>query len=192
MTGLFGGAFDPPHNGHVALAERAIAHFRLERLIVLPTGAPPHKSVETDAETRLELARAAFADVARAEVSRWEIDRPGPSYTVETVEHWPGSIFLVGADEFADFLSWRDPDEVLVHARLGVATRPGYRADELEHVLARLERPERVEFFELEPLPISSREIRARVAAREPIEGLVPAAVAELIQRLGLYREHDD
>ena len=189
MTGLFGGAFDPPHAGHVALACRGIEHFRLDRLIVLPTGIAPHKRVRTDAETRLRLAVAAFADLPHTEVSRWEIDRGGPSYTIETVRHWPGSIFLVGADEFAEFATWRQPDGVLEHARLGVGTRPGYPRALLEQVLSGLARRDRVEFFELDPVPVSSRDIRERVARGEPIDELVPPAVATEIARAGLYRE---
>jgi nicotinate-nucleotide adenylyltransferase len=189
VIGLFGGAFDPPHTGHVALATRAIEHFGLERLIVLPTGVAPHKSVRADAETRLRLARAAFADVPRAEVSRWELDRDGPSYTVETVRQWPGSVLVIGADQFADFLTWHKPNEVLEHARLGVATRSGYERAELERVRSRLARPERVEFFELEPVPVSSRQIRALVARGEAIDGLVPPRVREEIARSNLYGE---
>ena len=188
MIGLFGGAFDPPHIGHLALATRALAHFGLDRLIVLPTGLAPHKSVATDPETRFRLALAAFRRLPRTEVSRWEIDREGPSYTVDAVRQWPDATFLVGADEFADFLTWREPDEVLEHARLGVAARPGYGRGQLELVLAGLRRPERVEFFELEPVPVSSRDIRARVARGESIEQLVPAEVAEEIAQAGLYR----
>ena len=96
--------------------------------------------------------------------------------------------FVVGADEFCGFLDWKDPDGVLEHAQLLVASRPGFPQERLDQVLAGLERPGRVEFFELQPLPISSREIRARVARGEPIDHLVPPGVAELIEELGLYR----
>ena len=188
MTGLFGGAFDPPHNGHLALARRARAHFGLDRLIVLPTGRAPHKRVETDPETRFHLASLAFAGMPGLEVSRWEIDCDAPSYTVETVRHWPGSVFVVGADEFADFLAWHEPDAILQHARLGVATRPGYPRERLEPVLTGLARAERVELFELEPNPVSSRELRARAARGESLSGLVPPAVADEIEQRGLYR----
>ena len=191
-TGLFGGAFDPPHNGHVALVHRACDHFALERVIVLPTGEPPHKRVETDAEIRYRLAVAAFAELPGVDVSRHELDSPGPSYTADTAR-WAGAryddpIFLVGADEFADFPRWRDPDEVLTHLRLGVAARPGYERDALERVLAAVARPERVELFELEPLPIASRDIRERVARGDSIAAFVPPEVAALIDELGLYR----
>jgi nicotinate-nucleotide adenylyltransferase len=191
-VGLLGGAFDPPHLGHVELARDALSRFNLEQLVVVVTGRPPHKLVETGAETRLGLAEAAFGGLDGVEVSRWEIDRGEPSFTVDTVrwakERWGDVGFVVGADEFCGFLDWKDPDGVLEHARLLVASRPGFPQGRLDRVLAGLARPERVEFFEIQPLPISSREIRARLAQGEPIDHLVPPAVAELIQELGLYR----
>ncbi|HEX2045310.1 MAG TPA: nicotinate (nicotinamide) nucleotide adenylyltransferase [Gaiellaceae bacterium] len=191
MTGLLGGAFDPPHNGHVALADAALVRFALARLVVVVTGTPPHKRVGTDAETRFRLAEAAFGGRPRVELSRHELERPGPSYTVDTARwaeaQWGDVVFLVGADEFAAFLRWRQPDDVLAHVRLGVATRPGYPREELEPVLAGLARPERVDFFEIPEIPISSREVRRRVAGAEPIDGLVPERVGELIAELRLY-----
>jgi nicotinate-nucleotide adenylyltransferase len=193
VTGLFGGAFDPPHNGHVALAEDAIQHFGFERLVVLPVGQAPHKLVETDALARLELVQAAFAGRPKTEVSAHDVEREGPAYTVDTVRwarhRWGDVVFLVGADEFGDFLQWKDPDEILEHARIAVATRPGYPPERAEQVLAHLARPEQVAFFAIEPLPISSTQIRARVARGESIDGLVPPGVAALIAERGLYRE---
>lgn len=192
MTGLFGGAFDPPHVGHVALAEAAIAHFALERLVVIPTGVAPHKEVTTPAEVRCRLAEAAFAGVPRVEISRWEIERGEPSYTLETTrwarERYGELIFLVGADQFAKLETWHRPDDVLELARLGVATRPGYPREALDEVLAKLRDPSRVEFFELEPQPVSSTAVRARAARGESLDGLVPPAVARLVAELGLYR----
>jgi nicotinate-nucleotide adenylyltransferase len=191
-VGLLGGTFDPPHLGHLALAEAALERFALERLIVVVTGVPPHKHTRTDAETRFRLAQAAFGGRRRVELSRHELERAGPSYTVETARwaavRWGDAIFLVGADEFADFLLWRDPDAILEHVRLAVGTRPGYRREDLELVLANLTKPERVEFFEIPALPISSREIRRRVAEGDEIATLVPERVARLIDELGLYR----
>jgi nicotinate-nucleotide adenylyltransferase len=192
-VGLLGGAFDPPHLGHVELAREALSRFGPERLVVVVTGRAPHKLIETGAETRLRLAEAAFGDLDRAEVSRWEIDRAEPSYTIDTVrwanDRWGEIAFVVGADEFSHFLDWKDPDGVLDCARLLVAGRPGFPQELLDRVLAGLRHPERVEFFEIQPLPISSREIRARVARGEPIDALVPAAVAKLIEELALYRD---
>ena len=194
MTGLFGGAFDPPHNGHLALARAALDHFALERLVIAPGGRPPLKRAETltDPETRLRLVEAAFAELPRTEISRIDVDRPQPAYSHETVrwasERWRDLIFLIGADRFADFLRWKSPDEVLRHARLGVATRPGVPRDQLDEVLSQLEQTDRVLFFEIPAVDVSSREIRRRVAAGETIDELVPPSVAALIAELGLYR----
>ena len=191
-VGLLGGAFDPPHNGHLALARDAFEHFAFDRLVVLPTGDPPHKAAIADAETRYRLTVAAFSGLPNVELSRHELDREGRSYTVETArwarERYDDPVFLVGADEFSDFLTWRAPDEVLEHVRLGVASRPGLPAQRLEAVMANLRRPNRVELFAIEPLPIASRDIRARVGAGESVDALVPAAVGSLIEELGLYR----
>ncbi len=191
--GILGGTFDPPHVGHVALAETALRELALDRLLVVVVGTPPHKHVETDAETRFRLAQAAFATIQNVEVSRHELEREGPSYTLETARwarsaYGDGVVFVVGADEFADFLMWRDPNGVLEHARLAVATRPGYERDRLEEVRGRLHRPARVVYFELMPIPISSRDIRARVGRGQPIDDLVPPAVARVVAELGLYR----
>jgi len=97
-------------------------------------------------------------------------------------------LVLIGADQFADFLTWKDPEGVLALSRIGVATRPGFPLERLDSVLQQLSRPDRVELFEIEPVSISSREIRERVGRGESIDGLVPPAVAELIESLGLYR----
>jgi nicotinate-nucleotide adenylyltransferase len=186
-TGLFGGAFDPPHLGHVALARAAIRHFGLDRLLVLVVEHPGHKEVQTEPETRLRLAEAAFADVPEAEV------RLEPSArTVDSLrdDRYGDAIFLIGADQFAGFAGWKEPDDLLEHVRLGVATRPGVPRERLDEVLAGLRRPHRVEFFELEPVDVSSRELRRRAAAGEPIDPFVPPGVADLVRSRGLYR-HD-
>jgi nicotinic acid mononucleotide adenylyltransferase len=97
-------------------------------------------------------------------------------------------MFLIGADEFCDFGSWKEPDEVLRLTRLGVATRPGFPRERLERVLAELAEPERVVFFEIEPTPVSSRELRARLAAGGDVAADVPPAVEAIIRAEGLYR----
>lgn len=193
LTALLGGTFNPPHDGHLALIRGALEHFEPERLLVTVTGQTPHKEVAVDAEVRLQLAEAAFAGLPRTEVSRIDIDRPQPAYSLDTVrwacERWGAIVFLVGADRFADFMTWRQPNDVLRVARLGVATRPGVGASDLTSVLEAVEHPEQVEFFEIEPVPVSSSEVRSRVASGRPIDDLVPPAVAVLIDELGLYRE---
>jgi nicotinate-nucleotide adenylyltransferase len=179
---LYGGAFDPPHLGHVAVAEAARTRFAVERLVVLVSERPAHRTVHASAQDRLALARAAFPgdDV-----------RPDPyARTVELLraESFDDPVFVVGADQFRGFLSWSEPAEVLERTRLAVATRPGFPQPELDAVLAQLDRSERVLFFEIEPNPAASTDIRARTAAGESLDDLVPPAVARLIEERALYR----
>ena len=184
--GILGGAFDPPHLGHVALARRAIAHFGLDRLLVRVVAAPAHREVEASPEERLDLTRLAFADVPEAEVSLDPFRRTVDSLVALGLDD---PVFVIGADQLVAFPSWHDPDRVLELARLGVAARPGVARPEVDAVIAQLSRPERVELFELEPLPISSSDVRKRTGRGEPLADLVPARVAEEIGQRGLYRE---
>jgi nicotinate-nucleotide adenylyltransferase len=179
---LYGGAFDPPHLGHVAVAAAARERFGVERLVVLVNELPAHRSVHASAEDRLTLARAAFpGDDVRLD--------PHP-HTVELLraEHFDDPVFVIGADQFRNFLSWSEPAEVLERTRIAVAARPGFPQVALDGVLGQLDRPEQVLFFEIEPNPAASTVVRAGVAAGEPLDQLVPAAVAELISERGLYR----
>ena len=184
MTGLFGGAFDPPHNGHVALVQAAIDRFSLARVLVLVVVDPGHRDVTLPFPERFDLARLAFETVPRTEVVPEE-----HAYTVDALRNRPveDGIFLIGADEFAGFLAWKDPNGVLAQVRLGVAARPGVDPAAFDAVLAALERPERVEFFEIPAVPVSARDIRARLAQGEPVHDLVPQAVAHRIETAGLY-----
>ncbi len=184
-VGVLGGAFDPPHDGHVALALGAVAHFGFTRLLVRVVAAPGHRSVAAPADDRLALARLAFAFVRGAEVVLDPYAR-----TVDSLEvlDLGDPVFLIGADELVSFPTWKDPDRVLELARLGVAIRPGVARDRLDAVIAELSRPDRVELFEIEQLTISSSEIRDRVGREEPIGDLVPLSVAAEIERRGLYR----
>ena len=183
MTVLYGGAFDPPHLGHVAVADAARERLETPRLVVLVSERPVHRDVVAPVEFRLVLARAAFQgdDV--------HLD-PYPR-TVDLLrrESFPDPIFVIGADQFAGFLSWKEPEEVLTLARLAVATRPGFPQLALDDVLERLGHPDRVLFFEIEPNAAASRDVRALAAAGEPLDGLVPAAVAELLRERNPYRE---
>jgi len=183
-VGVFGGAFDPPHVGHVELARRGIERFDLDRLLVRVVEEPGHKDVATAPQIRLFLTELAFAALDEAEVSLDPFARTVDSLAALALDD---PVFLVGADEFASFLAWKEPERVLDLARLGVATRPGVDRARLDDVLARLERPDRIVFFEIDPLPVSSSDIRARAAAGEPLAGLVPDAVEAEIARLGLY-----
>ena len=184
-VGIFGGAFDPPHNGHLALAREAIDYFRLSRLLVRVVADPGHKDVETAPEVRLALAELAFATLDEADVSLDPFAR-----TVDSLEalglHDP--VFLLGADELAAFPTWTRPERVLELARIGAATRPGSDPQDLARVVRSLPLPDRVELFPITPHAISSSAVRERVGRGLPIDDLVPAAVAAEIDRLGLYR----
>lgn len=184
-TGVLGGAFDPPHAGHVALARAAVGRFALDRLLVRVVADPGHKEVGTPADVRLMLAEIAFADVPGAEVSFEPHGR-----TVDALEALAldDPIFVIGADELAGFLDWKEPQRVLDLARLAVGTRPGVEGSLLEEVIAVIGRPERITVFPIPPHPISSTELRALAAAGAPLVPYVPEDVAREVERLGLYR----
>jgi nicotinate-nucleotide adenylyltransferase len=184
--GLYGGAFDPPHRGHVELAQTAKRALGLDRLLVLVAADPGHKRVHTPAGVRLALARVAFPDD--------EVLLDEHARTIDLLRahpEWDGATLVIGADQFADFLEWKEPDEVLRRVRVAVAARPGYPPGRLRAVLDELGQADRVEFFELEPIPLASSELRGRFARGEEIGADVPAAAADLIRRDGLYTEVD-
>ena len=179
MIGVLGGVFDPPHNGHVALAEAALRELGLEELVILVVVKPGHRSCVEDADTRLALAEAAFAAVPRTRVERDE-----NSYTVDAVKRgrFGDAVFIVGADEGAAFPHWKEPDEILRWVRLAVGTRSGHAPPDLKRY------GERVIPLELASPPISSNEVRARIRGGERVDDLVPSDVALLIEERGLYR----
>jgi nicotinate-nucleotide adenylyltransferase len=174
--GVFGGRFDPPHVGHLALARTATEHFGLGELHVTVVADAAHKQSEASAEDRLAMARFTFAGLA----ATVELERH--RYTVDALEDkgYDDPIFLIGADELAAFPTWKQPERVLELARLGVATRPGWEPERGS---------DRIEVFELEPHPVSSTEIRERAGRGEPIDGLVVPAVAAYIAEHDLYRD---
>ena len=174
-VGLLGGAFDPPHNGHVALVEAAERAFAFDRLLVLVSEDPGHKRTYAPAEARLQLAAAAFPG---REV---ELDPFARTVDMLRARRFDDPVFLIGADQFAAFGSWKEPDTVLELARLGVATRPG-------HPLPSNCRSERISLFDIPEIDATSTEVRRRVAAGEPIGDLVSEGVALLIAELRLYR----
>ena len=176
VTGIFGGRFDPPHVGHLALARAALEQLGIDRLVVTVVVEAAHKASFAPSADRLAMAQLTFAELA-ADVQLEEY-----RYTVDALEarDYGDAIFLIGADELADFPTWKEPERVLELARLGVAARPGY---------APARASERIEPFELEPNGVSSSEIRARVRRGEPINGLVLPAVAAYVAEHGLYRD---
>ena len=177
MIGLLGGSFDPPHNGHVALADAAVEQLPIDRLVVLVAERPGHREPPTvDADTRLKLARAAFPDA--------DVELEAHPFTVDAVRgsRFDDAVFILGADQAGAFGTWKEPEEVLKHVKLGVGTRAGYPQPDLNRF------GDRVLRFELDSPDISSSEVRRRVAAGETIDDLVPPAVARLIEELELYR----
>ena len=186
--GVFGGTFDPPHLGHLLLAECARETLALDRVVFVPARVPPHRAPKrpSPADVRVRLLRAALYGTGFT-VSTLELSRPGPSYTVDTLEAMKtrsdGLWLLLGADSLLDLPSWRDPDGILAHARLAVAARPGFVPRRIPARIAR-----RVDWLPNAPVDISSRDLRRRVAAGRSIRFLVPDRVARLVETLGLYR----
>jgi nicotinate-nucleotide adenylyltransferase len=174
---LLGGTFDPPQNGHLALAHAALDQLPIDRLVVLVAADPGHREAVADPETRLRLAQAAFSGLG-------EVVLDPNAFTVDALRggRFGDVLFIVGADEGVAFPGWKEPEEVLRRARLAVGTRSGYPPPDLERY------GDRVVSFELDSPPVSSSEVRERVARGEPIGELVPEAVDRAISELGLYR----
>jgi nicotinate-nucleotide adenylyltransferase len=179
MIGILGGTFDPPHNGHLALAEAAKRELGLEQVVALLAATPGHRACAEDADVRERLTRAAFSDRPDVRVVRDE-----HPYTVDAVKdgRFGDAVFIVGADEGAAFPWWESPEEILRWVKLAVGTRSGYPPPDLERY------GDRIVPFELVSPPISSSDVRARIREGESLDGLVPTAVAALIDELGLYR----
>jgi nicotinate-nucleotide adenylyltransferase len=194
--GILGGTFNPPHIGHLIAAQEAYLQLGLERVILIPAGIPPHKQPhehEPGAHHRLEMCRQAVGEDERFEVSAIEVERSGPSYTVDTLEGLHSRapdremFLIVGGDIAAGLPSWRDPERVLSLARLAVAKRRGTARAVVEDALTGLKGAERTEFFRMPRIGISSTMLRRRVQEHEPITYLVPDAVASYIDQHRLY-----
>jgi nicotinate-nucleotide adenylyltransferase len=194
--GLFGGTFDPPHTGHLIAAQDAALALGLDRVLFVPAAVPPHKQHRgvTPAEVRLRMLALALGEDERFGIDAVELERPGPSYTVDTLRELrlrqPGEwTLLVGADQYAEFATWREPEQVLRLATVGVLDRAGT----LPHWVpsqVRGEARDGVVRVAVTRVDISSTAIRQRVAAGVSIRYLVPAGVAALIAEAGLYRRN--
>jgi nicotinate-nucleotide adenylyltransferase len=176
--GILGGTFDPPHNGHVALARAALEQLPIDRLVVLVAADPGHREVFAGPEGRVRLARAAFDELVA------EVVLDDNAFTVDAVRggRFGDALFVVGADEGAAFPSWRDPDEVLRWVQLAVGTRSGYPPPDLARY------GDRVVSFELDSPSVSSTEVRERASRGASLAGFVPHAVEAAIREAGLYR----
>lgn len=193
--GVFGGTFDPVHNGHLHIAREVRQALGLDRIIWVPAGKPPHKrgQIVSDDRDRVAMLELALGDASCDLVSTIELDRPGPSYTADTLatlakDLSPAQlVFIMGEDSLRDFPTWKDPRRILAVADLAVAGRPGIDTD-IDVLVEELpELQDRVMLVAMEEMPVSSSEIRRRVAEGESIGDLVPAAVADYIAREGPY-----
>lgn len=193
---IFGGTFDPVHLGHMVIAEQVMDELRLDRVIFVPGGIPPHKeasSVRASAEDRLALVEAAVAGNERFSVDRVEVDADRAMHSVETVrifkerspeDQW---FFITGADEVANLLTWKEPDRLLETVVMVAATRPGYDLSRLDHLEDGLQNFDRIFPVECTRVDISATNIRRRMLQKKTIRYMVPESVHEIIQDKGLY-----
>ena len=193
--GVMGGTFDPIHYGHLVTAEEALQQFGLDGVIFVPTGQPWMKEhgVVSPPEDRYLMTVIATASNPLFRVSRMEVDRDGPTYTVDTLRGLKDELgsetdlfFVTGADAVVEIFQWKDPGELFALAHFIAATRPGYDlAGFTAH--APTKHPG-ITVMNIPALAISSTDIRARIAASRPIRYLVPEGVKSYIEKAGLYR----
>ncbi len=194
--GVYGGTFDPPHLGHLCLAESAADALDLEQVIFVPAGHPPHKrdAVRVPIQHRLSMLELAIANNQRFTISRHEIDRPGPHYTVETmrlfVEQQPHDewYFIMGGDSLRDLDQWARPDELIRLCKLAVIARKNFDAAPAMHEAAIPGITERVTMIDSPLIAVSSTGITERLLEGRSVRYLVPDAVLSYIKQYGLYR----
>ena len=199
--GIFGGTFDPIHLAHLAVAEEAAEALGLERVLFVPAGEPPHKPGRpiSAASDRIAMVELAIAGNERFAIDRLEVDRVGPSYTVDTLESMRAArlgaglsddlVLVLSAEAFLGLMTWREPRRVVELARLVVAPRDGYPEAGPEFLAAHLPDPaDRATFLDSPHLRLSGSELRRRAADGRSLRYLVPDAVAAYIGDHGLYR----
>ncbi len=191
--GVFGGMFDPPHIGHLVLAGEAAWQLGLDEVRLVVCARPPHRAEGwLAAETRQRLVERATAPYTSLVASRVELDRSGPSYTVDTlsafVEAAPDTAFwlIVGADQLASFAQWRDPERIVDLARLAVASRDHVETADHRAVADRVA-PGRVDWLDMPAVAISSTMIRERIASGRPVRHLVSPSVDDALAAEGLF-----
>lgn len=184
-----GGSFDPIHLGHLAVAESARTHFGLDTVVFVPAGQPWQKQPKATAPHRYQMARLAVAEYEHFQVSRIEVDRPGPTYTVDTLRELHRAApddqfwFIAGADSMVTIASWREADAVLDLATFVAVTRPGHDLEDL----ADTPYQGRITPLVVPSPAISSTQVRTRLAAGKSVADLIPAPVEDYIRRHGLY-----
>jgi len=200
--GIMGGTFNPIHNGHLVTAQEALSQFKLDKVIFIPTGNPPHK-IENEvasAEDRYTMTVIATSSNSNFFVSRMEIDRKGKSYTIDTVRqlrkiYGKNSLlyFITGADAILEILTWKNTGEIVSLCKFIAATRPGYNLSRIEDLRKRLfgkagAADKKIYVMEIPALSISSTDIRNRVRHKRPIDYLLPEGVSNYILKHGLYK----
>ncbi len=190
-VGLFGGTFDPIHNAHLEVAENAIEQLDLDKVILIPSKNPPHKNNRSilDTDLRYEMVRLAVEEYEELGVSRVEIEREGPSYTVDTIrkmkEDLPKIVFIVGADNLINIDTWKQPEELLNSCPFVIAPRGGYSQSDFQ---GEIFEGKDLRFLDMDEISISSTEIRERVMDGRPIGEMVPPVVLDFIMQKGLYK----
>jgi nicotinate-nucleotide adenylyltransferase len=194
-VGVLGSAFNPPHLGHLALAQEALWQLGLSEVVFVPTGEAPHKRIADDPgrELRLTMTRLAVSDDSRFVASSVEVERDGPSYTYETLELLAEErggtelVFVMGADAAVGLESWRSPRRVVELARLAIARRAGIAEAEVGAVVRSLGAADRTTMLEMPQFGVSSSAVRERAAAGRPLRYLVTEPVARFIEEKGIY-----
>jgi nicotinate-nucleotide adenylyltransferase len=195
-VGVFGGAFNPPHLGHLVGAQEVLLQLELERVLFVPVGRAPHREIPDDpgAEARLEMVELAIAGDERFAAARIELDRDGPSYTSVTLEtlrsEFPDDerFLILGGDQAAALPTWHEPEKVLELATVAVVERVGWSRSAIGIQIARMRGSDGVRYLDMPLIQIASTGIRRRVREGRPIRYLVPAAVEEYIAAHELYR----
>jgi nicotinate-nucleotide adenylyltransferase len=194
-VGILGGAFNPPHVGHLVCGQEAVVQLELEKVVFMPVGQAPHRELEDDPgpEARLEMVELAVGDDARFATSRAELDRPGPSFTADTLRDLRSKapddeLFLIlGGDQAAALPAWHEPETVLSLATIAVVERTNWSRNAIGIKVGRLRGAERIRYLDMPVMQVSSSAIRRRVAEGLPIRYLVPDKVANYIGAHGLY-----
>jgi nicotinate-nucleotide adenylyltransferase len=206
--GLLGGTFDPIHKGHLDVARAARSALALDEVVVIPSNVPPHRRLAlASPRHRLAMARLATRGETGLTTSDFELQEDGPSYTSRTLDRLSAQgvdtrdlFFITGADAFRDIRHWKDFPRILDRCHFVAVSRPGCPAASLRQALPELaermteppaapEASPRIYLVEAPTAPVSSTEVRRRLAAGQPIDGLVPPAVADYIRTNALYRD---
>ena len=198
-TGIFGGTFNPIHLGHIALARQAYEELGLDKVIIMPSGNPPHKQGLTIASEydRCNMVRLAIEDYTYMEFSDYEITHTGYSYSALTLnefaKYYSNIYFIIGADSLFQLDTWYHPETVMKYSTIVAANRDMHAITELEAAVSSLEQRynARIKLIHMNDVPISSSDIRRRIMSGMPVDGMVSASVAQYIKEHHLYSGSD-